>query len=182
MINNFAIFILTHGRPNNQKTLDALLLSGYTGEYYLVVDNLDKTKDDYIKKYGKKVIVFDKVEYVEKTDTGLITPMINFAVFARNAIETIAKNMGYKYFGMFDDDISKFRFRYEESGRLTSLSVQNMDEVLKTYIEYMRNGKIACVSFGVVTQYIGGINRFRQRVPDNNSLRMCFNAYIRDAD
>ena len=42
MRNDFAIFITTHERPNDQRTLDWFLKSGYTGKYYLVIDNMDK--------------------------------------------------------------------------------------------------------------------------------------------
>ena len=35
MDNNFAVFILTHGRPDNVKTLQTLKKCGYTGAIYL---------------------------------------------------------------------------------------------------------------------------------------------------
>lgn len=60
MNNDFCIFILTHGRPDNLITLNTLKQCGYTGNYYLVIDNEDKRANEYFEKYRKKVIQFDK--------------------------------------------------------------------------------------------------------------------------
>ena len=46
---DFAVFILTHGRPDNLKTLTTLKKCGYTGEIYFIVDNEDKTIEQYQK-------------------------------------------------------------------------------------------------------------------------------------
>ena len=42
---NYAVFIITHGRPDNQKTLETLMRLKFTGSWYLVLDNLDETID-----------------------------------------------------------------------------------------------------------------------------------------
>ncbi len=39
---DFAVFILTHGRPDTIRTLDTLKRGNYTGKWYLVIDNEDK--------------------------------------------------------------------------------------------------------------------------------------------
>ena len=58
---DFAVFILTHGRPNNVKTLNTLNYSGYTGKIYFIVDNEDKTINEYQKNFGKEYVkIFDK--------------------------------------------------------------------------------------------------------------------------
>ena len=41
MRNDFAVLILSHGRPNNIKTIKALENANYTGKYYIVIDNED---------------------------------------------------------------------------------------------------------------------------------------------
>lgn len=179
MREDFAIFILTHGRPHNQRTVEALNESGYTGKVYLVLDDLDDTREEYCKLYNN-VLVFNKYEYVSNTDTGLTKPYINFAVFARNAIEDFAKKLGYKYFGMFDDDIHRFRHRIICKDQLLSEVVVDLDSVIDLYLEFMEDCNLACTSFGVSTQFIGGLKRLNQCSPDNNSLRLCYNAYIRN--
>ena len=39
-MNNFAVFILTHGRADNVKTHDSLKRCGYTGKIYILIDNI----------------------------------------------------------------------------------------------------------------------------------------------
>ena len=46
-MNDFAVFILSHGRPDNVITYKTLRTSGYTGPVYIVVDN----EDDSLAKY-----------------------------------------------------------------------------------------------------------------------------------
>ena len=53
MNNDFCIFILTHGRPDNLITLNTLKQCGYTGNYYLVIDNEDKRANEYFEKSRK---------------------------------------------------------------------------------------------------------------------------------
>ena len=60
MLNEFVVFILTHGRPDNVITYKKLRASGYSGRIVLVVDDLDKTRDKYIANYGDQVYIFDK--------------------------------------------------------------------------------------------------------------------------
>ena len=39
---SFCVFILSHGRPDNVITLNTLRREGYTGPWYIVIDNEDK--------------------------------------------------------------------------------------------------------------------------------------------
>ena len=176
MRSDFAIFILTHGRPHNQDTLSALEKAGYTGNVYLVVDDLDETKDEYKSLY-LNVLVFNKMKYVESSETGVSNPHIKFALFARNAIEDFARTMHLNYFAMVDDDLTKFRFRYEEDGKLRSLDVKDMDALLTSYIAFMESGNIATTSLASQFQFVGGVSSVPK--PNSQKLRMCFNFYLR---
>jgi hypothetical protein len=49
---DFAIFILSHGRPDNIYTVNTLNKVGYTGKYYFILDNEDPTIDGYKEKFG----------------------------------------------------------------------------------------------------------------------------------
>ena len=49
--NNFAVFILTFGRPDNIKTYKTLDRFGYTGKKYLICSTDDKKWDEYKSKY-----------------------------------------------------------------------------------------------------------------------------------
>jgi hypothetical protein len=64
-MDDFCVFILTHGRPKKVFTYETLLQKNYTGKIYFVVDDEDKTKDDYKLLYGDKVLLFSKSEIVK---------------------------------------------------------------------------------------------------------------------
>ena len=58
---NFAVFILTHGRPDNVITYKTLQKCGYTGKLFFIVDNEDKTIERYKENFGRdRVLVFRK--------------------------------------------------------------------------------------------------------------------------
>ena len=66
---DFAVFILTHGRPDNVVTLETLRKANYTGKIYFIIDNEDKTADKYIQNFGAdKVKIFDKKYYADQVD------------------------------------------------------------------------------------------------------------------
>lgn len=174
----YAVFILTHGRPDYQLTLQTLQNRGYTGDYYLVVDDQDSTLPEYLANYGDSVIVFDKDAYVSVTDTGLYTPQKNFAVFSRNAIEDIARDLGYDCFIMMDDDLTNFRFRYPEDNSFKSLKItQNLDKIFEAYIEYLMECDLACLCFGIHNNYMKGTDVLYE---ENPRLRLCFTVYFRN--
>lgn len=70
MMDDFCVFILSHGRPRNIKTLRTLKKCGYTGEWYVVIDDEDDTEAEYRELYGDKVLQFNKKEISETFDTG----------------------------------------------------------------------------------------------------------------
>ncbi len=47
MRDDFAIFILSNKRANRVHTITSLMESNYTGKWYIVVDNLDDTIEEY---------------------------------------------------------------------------------------------------------------------------------------
>ena len=62
---DFAVFILTHGRPDNVITYNTLKKAGYTGDIYIVIDNEDKLKE-LIKKIGFSNIEKEEKEFLIK--------------------------------------------------------------------------------------------------------------------
>lgn len=108
MRDDFAVFILTHGRADNVETMKALKKGGYTGKWYMIIDNEDKMADQYRKNYGAEhIVMFDKQAAYNRADT-----MDNFnnhraIIYARNESFGIAKDLGLKYFLMLDDDLQR---------------------------------------------------------------------------
>ena len=96
---DFAVFILTHGRPDSVKTLETLNKCGYTGKIYFIVDNEDKTVDKYIQNFGSDLVkIFDKKKMADKIDEGNNFDNRNVIIHARNSCFEIAKSLGVKYF------------------------------------------------------------------------------------
>lgn len=65
------------------ETVKAIQKAGYTGEWFIVIDDLDSQQELYKEKYGDKVIIFDKKLWAEKTDTVTNTGELRSPVFAR---------------------------------------------------------------------------------------------------
>lgn len=58
--NDFAAFILTHGRAEKVITYKTLREQGYTGRIVIVIDDEDKQGNLYKEKFGDAVQVFSK--------------------------------------------------------------------------------------------------------------------------
>ena len=96
---DFAVFILTHGRPDNVKTFITLKKCGYTGPIYFIIDNEDKTIDKYIRNFGiEQVKIFDKKYYADRVDEGNNFDERRTITHARNACFDIAREIGVTYF------------------------------------------------------------------------------------
>ena len=154
----FAVFILSHGRANDVKTAKTLTEQNYTGDWYIVIDNEDDQEPIYREKYGERVIVFDKKAVADRTDTGDLDDDRRVGVFARNKIQDLARDLGYKYHLQFDDDFSNVKYRYYADGNLRSKNVKNLDDIFFSMVKYMDNcPKITWLSFGLPNYYLGGI-------------------------
>jgi len=156
---DYAVIIPTHGRYDRVFTIDSLRKSGYTGDIYLLCDDEDKQLEQYKEKYGDKVIVFSKDEYIGKFDK-----MDNFGnkacvVYARNAMWDAAKKIGLKYFIVCDDDYTMYRFRIDENQCYrTNIQIKNMDSVFNAYFDFLDKSNIDTVCFAQDGDYIGGFS------------------------
>ena len=165
---DFVVFILTHGRADNVITLDSLNKSGYTGEVYYIVDNEDKQQDLYIKNFGEKYVkIFDKQEYINKTDTGNNFGERRSIVYARNACFDIATELGYKYFIELDDDYTSFLYRYPVGGR----TIRTIDVVFDAFIDFLEATNISSIAFSQGGDHIGGFTETKLK-------RKCMNSFI----
>ena len=160
MRNDFAVFILSHGRPDNVITLNTLKKANYTGKWYIVIDNEDDKADKYYKKYGTdKVIMFDKLEISKKFDTADMSQERRTVVYARNACFEIAEKLGLTYFLELDDDYNKFSYRKEIDGLLTQrVNVKQADKMFELMIDFLEKTQALTVAFGQGGDYVGGLN------------------------
>lgn len=156
MRSDFAVLILTHGRADKQLTYEALKKGGYTGKTYLVIDDLDEQREEYERRYGDKVIVFDKREYAKKVDTMTTKDELRSVVFARNAAYDIAKYLGLEFFGMFDDDLTSFTFRHVSGGRLLSAPVTDFDSLFCSMVGFLETSGATSLNIASSGALIGG--------------------------
>lgn len=160
MRQDFAVFVLSHGRAKRTLTINALIKSGYTGRYYIIVDNEDSQIDEYCERFGADHVIEFNKKAVGKT----FDIMDNFdgrqvVTFARNAVYDIANELRLKYFFEADDDLLCFRQRYiDECGSLCTRYVKDMDSIMTAYLEYMDNTQIDILAFGQTGDLIGGKN------------------------
>lgn len=157
MRSDFCVFILSYKRANNMYTINSLSNSNYTGDYYIILGNDDPTIDEYIDKYGKdKIIVFDKEEQANLTDTCDNFDKRKVILYARNFCFDIAKKMGYKYFLQLDDDYTGFEYRYEEDDKFKVLPVKEFDTLVDIMIDFLNDTGAHTVAFGQGGDFIGG--------------------------
>ena len=181
MRNDFAILILTHGRPDNIKTLSSLKRAGYTGKYYIVIDNEDEKANEYYNLYGDKVIMFDKQAISDNPNYDKFDNNNNKKViyFARNAAMEIAKDLGLKYYMQFDDDYKDFMFRFEKDGTLKYLPIENIDKVINLLIDFLNNTKALSVCMSQGGDHLGGVNG---GIWKTKLKRKAMNSFLVDVD
>ncbi len=173
---DFAVFILTHGRPDNVKTLATLKRCGYTGRIYFIVDNEDKTVEKYIKNFGvENVKVFDKKAMADSVDEGNNFDERRTITHARNACFGIAKDLGITYFVQLDDDYTDFRYKVKETENKFFL-IKNLDKIFDCFLECYTTTNCLSIAFAQCGDFIGGIDngvgiyRF--------SKRKCMNSFF----
>ena len=181
---DFVIFVLSHGNPNEVITVKSLLRHGYTGKYYIVLDDEDKTIDEYKVNFGAdKVLTFNKDSIAKTFDEfGKNLGDRKMVVYARNACFELARELGYTYFMELDDDYYEFDFRFDDNGKLRNLAPTNLDLVLEAFLDYYKSCpqiKSLCMAQG--GDFLGGVggasSQFHKRY-----LRKAMNTFICSVD
>lgn len=177
MRDDFVVFILTHGRPDKVHTLKTLKKCGYTGKTILVIDNEDKTAQEYYDKYGKEnVVMFDKLKKSTEFDTVDRGQDRRTIVYARNACFDIAKDLGYKYFLELDDDYVEFRQRYEDDcGKFCTWYLRDFDALVDCMIEFLETSGATTVALSQTGDFIGGKN---SKVAKDRLTRKAMNSFF----
>lgn len=153
---DYTVFIISNNRPNKVYTDTMLNKYNYTGTSYIVLDNEDKSINEYIEKFGEhRIKVFDKKAIADKTDEGNNFDNRRTTTHARNACFDIAEILGYKYFLVLDDDYTVFRYRYIDQ-YITKGYVQNLDNLFTKTFEYYKNNKFLSIAFAQGGDFIGG--------------------------
>ena len=179
MNDKFAVFILTHGRPDNMKTVQSLKKSNYTGDIYFIIDDEDETADQYRNNFGaEKVIQFSKKEASKITDIGDSMQTLRGVTFARNISQRIAKEMGLDYMLQLDDDYTTFCHRYIQDGVIKSKTIHNFDLIVEAIIQFMKDSGAATIAMSQGGDHIGGIDGSI----DKGILRKAMNSFMMDTN
>ena len=155
---DFAVIILTHGRVDRQITYHALKRCGYTGKIFFVIDDEDDQADEYFGQFGDSVFQFDKKATAEWVDTADPTNDRRTAIFARNAVWEIARDLGLKYILILDDDYTGFSYRYIKQGVIYSRVTRSFDDVVDAYLDLLEDTGAVTVAMSQGGDHIGGID------------------------
>lgn len=175
-LTEFAVFILTNGRPNKVITYDTLKRSGYTGRIFLLVDNLDKTIDKYKERFGNQVVVFDKKEIAKTFDQGDNFNDMRAIIYARNASFEIAKQLGIKYFIQLDDDYRHFQFRFNSKKEYQPKVLKKLDTIFFAMLKFFKNTPINSIAIAQGGDFIGGEGSAMAK--EVKLKRKCMNSFL----
>lgn len=157
MRDDFAVFILSHGRADRVLTVNTLQKCGYTGKYYIIVDDEDSDLPEYKSRFGESVIVFSKDEASSRCDTCDTNPARNIVLYARNTCHKIAESLGLTYFLELDDDYVQFRCRHEdENGKFCTTYIKDLDSIIDCVIEFLDLSGAHTVALAQTGDFIGG--------------------------
>lgn len=174
---DFVVIVLCHFRPNDTTTPATLRSCNYTGKIILLLDDEDTTIDEYRQNYPEYIIETYSKDYMMT----VYDAMDNLgdkrcAVYARNACFDIAEKYGYKYFCQMDDDYTSIPYRYVENEKLYRNNFSNLDEVFKTYLEFMEvNEHIGSVALAEPGDFVGGVF---SNLNKKKYLRKCMGSWM----
>lgn len=179
MLDDFAAFILTHGRPDRVDTYHTLRQSGYTGRIVIVIDDEDSQAAEYHARFGDQVQVFCKTDIAKRMDEGDNFGDRRAIIYARNAAFEIAQMLGIKWFIQLDDDYTEFRYRRDHrdefiQGRVDY--IRNLDRVFAAMLRYYQSIPATSIAMAQGGDFIGGAEGHRR------PKRKCMNSFICGTD
>jgi hypothetical protein len=162
MRDDFAIFILTHGRAASVRTVGMLEFGRYSGRFYLVVDDEDKQGPEYEARYPGKVLTFSKRAIATRFDEADNFADRRTVFYARNACFDLARSVGVKYFMQMDDDYTDAYIRWDGK-REVSYRVDCLDAVLEAMIDYYASIPALSIAMSQGGDHIGGWEGMQKR-------------------
>lgn len=153
---DFCAVILTHGRAENVKTYSTLRDQGYTGPIHLILDDEDKSLDEYKKRYDGQISVFSKDAVADQFDKGDNLNDKRAVVYARNATFEIVKQLGYKYFIMLDDDYDTFCYKFDHELNFKTKKIMNLDKMFFNLLKYYLSIPALSIAMAQNGDFVGG--------------------------
>lgn len=175
---SFCVFIISHGRPDKIITLRTLDRAGYTGPVFIVCDSEDNSLDEYRRNYGDKLLVFDKPYYASLVDSCDNFQNRRTTTHARNACFDIAREKGFTYFLVLDDDYYSFGFTFNRKGDYIDRPAHSLDRIFSSFCGMLDiDCRIAClcmlqggdmIAGGETTEFVNGRYPFDKRKAMNS--------------
>jgi hypothetical protein len=159
MVNEFVVFVITHGRPGCIATEATFRNAGYSGPIYFVVDDEDRTRKEYYDRFGSQVVEFCKSKYSDMVDEGDNFNDRRTTTHARNACFDIAERLGYKWFLVLDDDYTGFEYRTDSNGLYprTNYRIRSKaDKVIASVLRFYQNTDMKTVAMAQGGDFMGG--------------------------
>lgn len=178
---DFATFILSHGRADNVITYNTLRRQNYTGKIYIIVDDEDETIKEYKKLYKDEVIVFNKQKAIDMTDSADVLNKRNSVVYARNYAYKIAEQLELDCFLVLDDDYSIFTnvFDNDRNYITKNVAIKNLDNYFISMIRFLNHSNADCVAMSQGGDYIGGAGSKVAKLHTQGKLsRKAMNAFF----
>lgn len=187
MRSDFAVFILSHGRPDNVRSWKSLDKAGYTGKRYVIVDNEDKAIDQYKNNFGDDLIIFDKGKVAKGVDACDNVNRRDSVVYARNYCFQLARELGLSYHLQLDDDYNYFAWVTDNEGnyltRNSFYSIENIDLVFEATIDFLDATGATSVAYAQGGDLIGGANgRFVRMAANGKFARKAMNTFFFKTD
>ena len=180
MLDDFCVFILSHGRPDNVKTVPTLSKHGYTGRVYIVIDNEDKSAGRYFSVFGEKVIMFDKAIIEKRIDTADNFGNRKTILHARNACFDIAATIGVKYFIQLDDDYVDFRYKKDNNfENINKSDILDLDRIFEYLLTYYKSIPALSIAISQGGDFLGGKDGNAAQRPQ---FRKCMNSFLCSTD
>ena len=152
-MSELSVFILSHGRPDNIKTISTLKKHGYTGPIHLIIDDQDDRADEYFA-LDYPVHQFCKADLAKQTDCGDNLGRMATITHARNACYEIAKELEIDNFIQLDDDYTRFEWRFYEFGN--PKQIKNLDKVWESMLRFYESVPAVTIAMAQGGDYIGG--------------------------
>jgi hypothetical protein len=157
--NDFCIFIISNGRPDNVITYYTLKKQNCIYPIYIIVDNQDKSINKYIENFGtKNVFVFDKIAISKTTDSCDNFNNLRTTTHARNACFEIAEKLNYNYFLVLDDDYTSFLFTGDEKLNYSTNYglIKNINSIFDIFLDFYKKSNALSICFAQGGDFIGG--------------------------
>lgn len=187
MRDDFGVLILSHGRPDlveltvKALTVGAYSSGGYSGKWWIVLDDEDPTAEQYAARWGRdRLLFFNKDTIAETFDLADNGGSRGVIVYARNAAAVLARELGLTYYMQLDDDYTYFAHRYDEGGSLRYAYGRNqLDAVFSAFVDFLDATGALTVAMAQGGDFVGGAGPSWHRWPVR---RKAMNTFIARVD